>query len=350
MTTTSTCGVYAIRSVRDSILPRLSKRPGVGLLDNGSGFAKLTEIRESDSIHPQIMLSRRNYKKNYVPHIRATILTFCVFGMLLRNLLLMLQQITTATTSAVAVATASAAVSVVVDGSNLSTGSGPSKQDWILFLGVLALYLLEAVTCSTRRYLSNLYSPDEVRKCILNLIKEPPSVVWDAESFHYRSDSSRRGGHHFHHDHNDRDKEVTHRASKSLIYKSWKDTTDTRSAERQLHLNTITNSIPFVKITLTQLLLFANRDSFQEYSEQQRQFLASQRWRDSYMDHKTHVALKSFQPKILAVRGDYGDESCGGSLIPSFAKVRYFWLFTMLGLTVPYRRWFAKHCDVAEVT
>jgi len=131
---------------------------------------------------------------------------------------------------------------------------------------------------------------------------------------------------------------------------SWKDTTDTRSAERQLHLNTITNSIPFVKITLTQLLLFANRDSFQEYSEQQRQFLASQRWRDSYMDHKTHVALKSFQPKILAVRGDYGDESCGGSLIPSFAKVRYFWLFTMLGLTVPYRRWFAKHCDVAEVT
>lgn len=125
---------------------------------------------------------------------------------------------------------------------------------------------------------------------------------------------------------------------------SWKDTTDTKTADRSLHLDTITNSIPFVKITLTKLVLFANRESFKRYVEQQKLFLSSQRYYDSYMDYTSHLSIHTFQPKILAVRTVLGGRGTG------LARIWFFWLFTLLGWTVPYRIWFAKHCDVAEVT
>jgi hypothetical protein len=57
---------------------------------------------------------------------------------------------------------------------------------WVLGL----LYLGEAGRCSTRRYLSNMRSPQDVHEMIQSLVDTPPMVQWKLECYHYRTSSS----------------------------------------------------------------------------------------------------------------------------------------------------------------
>jgi hypothetical protein len=43
---------------------------------------------------------------------------------------------------------------------------------------------------------------------------------------------------------------------------------------------------------------------------------------------------------MLAVRTVIGDKGMIGN--------HFFWFFTLLGLTVPYRIWFSQHCDEVD--
>ena len=54
--------------------------------------------------------------------------------------------------------------------------------------------------------------------------------------------------------------------------------------------------------------------------------------------------VPGYKPKVLAVRQVDG--------IPSarLFRLRLFWFFTLIGMTVPYRLWFARHCDNLRVT
>jgi hypothetical protein len=55
-----------------------------------------------------------------------------------------------------------------------------------ILLTVIALYLIESYTCSTRRYLANaISSPTEVEEYIERLRQEPPVVTWKVRCFHY---------------------------------------------------------------------------------------------------------------------------------------------------------------------
>lgn len=56
------------------------------------------------------------------------------------------------------------------------------------------------------------------------------------------------------------------------------------------------------------------------------------------------ILVKGFKPKLLAVRTVIGAPKTG------IVKYHLFWLFTLLGLTVPYRKWFSSHCDDLCVT
>lgn len=51
--------------------------------------------------------------------------------------------------------------------------------------------------------------------------------------------------------------------------------------------------------------------------------------------------MKGYREKALAVRPTNG--------VQKLFDVRYFWLFTIMGLTVPYRIRFGKHCDELRV-
>ena len=58
--------------------------------------------------------------------------------------------------------------------------------------------------------------------------------------------------------------------------------------------------------------------------------------------HTLQIALRTvegFKPKLLAVR-----PVAGKSILKPF-RIQLFWIFTFLGLTVPYRIWFSRNCD-----
>jgi hypothetical protein len=54
------------------------------------------------------------------------------------------------------------------------------------------------------------------------------------------------------------------------------------------------------------------------------------------------TTVKGYREKVLAVRPKEG--------VQNLFDIRYFWLFTFMGLTVPYRIRFGKHCDEFRVT
>jgi hypothetical protein len=51
-----------------------------------------------------------------------------------------------------------------------------------------------------------------------------------------------------------------------------------------------------------------------------------------------------YRPKTLAVRSIQGVSSA------KLFRLHLFWVFTLSGLTVPYRIWFNRHCDFLRVT
>mmetsp|Transcript_47515 Transcript_47515/g.57546 ORF Transcript_47515/g.57546 Transcript_47515/m.57546 type:complete len:225 (-) Transcript_47515:769-1443(-) len=56
-----------------------------------------------------------------------------------------------------------------------------------IWLGVaVMLYLWEAATCSTRRYLSNAVTMTEMERAMERMRNAPPIVTWYLECFHYR--------------------------------------------------------------------------------------------------------------------------------------------------------------------
>lgn len=120
--------------------------------------------------------------------------------------------------------------------------------------------------------------------------------------------------------------------------------TDTYTLERSLYFGVGggSSSATFVKTTLSKLALFANEKSIENYRAQEESFKLLAACRDRYTDFSTHLHVDGFRHKILAVRTGLSD-------VP-MAQTLWFWFFSLLGMTVPYRIWFARHCDEVEIT
>jgi hypothetical protein len=62
----------------------------------------------------------------------------------------------------------------------------PNFENWFITT-LVALYLTEAYTCNTRRYLANaISSPDGVEEYIEYLRQQEPTVTWKVRCFHYK--------------------------------------------------------------------------------------------------------------------------------------------------------------------
>ena len=94
---------------------------------------------------------------------------------------------------------------------------GVSYRTW-LCLFVLS-YIVEASSCSTRRYLSNMLSPVELLDAVRDMCQSPPIVRWKLECYHYNHKGHHyytKGGQKYVGDESNR--VVTHRASRSFQY------------------------------------------------------------------------------------------------------------------------------------
>ena len=235
----------------------------------------------------------------------------------------------------------------------------PHFDNWFL-IATIAAYLLEASTCNTRRYLTNaISSPEGVEQYIESLRTENAVVTWKVRCFHYE----RRwlayilapqlifGNPDMDTDFSETNvapsglltkKVITHNAEANYTFHHCEDNTIAGVWKRA---ETSKSSLaPFTKIILTKLLVLPNTKARLDYFEQQAKFVTSQGQEDEYAEFSTNIQVNGFKPRMLAVRTMEG--------IPStkLFRLHLFWIFTCLGMSVPFRVWFARHCDVLRVT
>ena len=171
--------VDAIDSKSLALLPAVSKvqvqeQQRVALLEQG-GRCQVVYIPAGEPA----TLPKRPGRERRVKHVKASLLTVGLFAILIRNLFWV---------------------------------ASPRRNDWAGFVFLWILYLVEASTCSTRRYLSNIRTPSQVKDMIREFQEVAPRVRWNLECYHYeddyrRSTVSRRGLD------SSSSKRVTHRAS-----------------------------------------------------------------------------------------------------------------------------------------
>jgi len=239
------------------------------------------------------------------------------------------------------------------------------------FLFVIGLfYLIESYTCSTRKYLQNVSSPEDVESYLEAMKEQQPNVKWDIRCFHYekrkvfctlvmydlwkfifgklkrnkQEERGKIGG--------DEEfvplspsifskKVVTHQTSQFYKFNSWEDET-IGGIWKQSEATTSINS-DFTKISMYKLLLFANSKARADYFVQQSKFVSKEGRKDVYAELSTQVEVHGYKPKLLLLKRKHG-------ILRRIFSIQCYWMFTCLLLTVPFRVHFARHCDELHIT
>ncbi len=256
----------------------------------------------------------------------------------------------------------------------------PKIENPWLVLSCILLYLIESYNCSTRRFLSNpITSSVELDEYLDRLRQEPPVVTWKLKTFHYEyrkllllpqlfrsiargligsvsssqlRDFSREDPISTSLEHalsrNTRHtspksifarKVITNEASAVYQFASCKDDTMVGMWTRAQAADTVA---PLTKIALTKLLILADSRSREDFFQQQSDFVTKNGQGDEFVDFSTNIQVAGYRPRVLVVRPFHR--------FSRFFTIHFFWVFTVLGLTVPFRIWFKRHCDFVRVT
>lgn len=238
----------------------------------------------------------------------------------------------------------------------------------------LFLYVIEAYTCSTRKYLANaLSSSEDLENYIESLRKSKPNVIWKVRCFHYQGEED---------DEHDKQissgvnqnipkkkpltmpripkKVITHTATKVYEFDDWNDQTMVSVWKRASLISS--TAAPYSKISFSKLLVLGNAKARDDYLQQQKDFVRNEAYKDDYTEFFTDIQVDGFKPKMLAHRTH--DNPLYSSFLSKTAdhlkknknkifkqiKIYQFWMYTFLGLTVPFRTWLDHHCDTLCVT
>ncbi|KAL7484371.1 hypothetical protein ACHAW6_010004 [Cyclotella cf. meneghiniana] len=252
-----------------------------------------------------------------------------------------------------------------------------------LLATTLGLYLLESYGCSTRRYLSHaVNAPKELMEYLESLRSAEPVVKWKVRCFHYeerevwkwilnggggflrfllgfmgRSTSGGRV--------EERGiemdvtklgkknvppwmtkKVITHQAVGTYKYGSCEDYTLASLWKRAQSFSSDNHGAPFSKLALSKLLVLKDKTAREDYFAQQAAFVMLEGRKDVNAEFATTIEVPGFCPKLLAVRPVPRARNISASLF----RLHIYYLFTLLGLSLPYRIWFAKHCDEIRVS
>ena len=274
----------------------------------------------------------------------------------------------------------------------------PKIENKWLVSAFVALYFFESYHCSTRCFLANaVSSATELDSYIDRLKQELPVVTWKVQTFHYElcrllavprmirsflrkfknsrrlqkegsvtsgldsamdatsasespskplSDlelSPRRSNRHTSPVLLLTRKVVTNEVSVTYRYTSCVDKTTTGVWSRALVMDNDT-SAPFRKISLSKVLVLADKRSREDYFRQQSEFVTRYGREDEFAEFSTSIEVAGYRPRLWVSQND------GHSASHRFARLSVFWAFTCIGWTVPYRIWFKRHCDFLRVT
>lgn len=254
----------------------------------------------------------------------------------------------------------------------------PSYSPKFLITTIL-LYLIEAFSCSTRRYLSHaLNAPTEVEEYLERIRLAKPVVKWKVRCFHYedRLRGLKELGKKVEdvneklHDVLDSSspsaassssssksfadtpplwmakKVVTHEAVGTYKFDNCQDQTVASLWKRSQSFSSSAHGAPFSKLALSKLLVLKDRRAREDYFAQQAKFVTLEGRKDVYAEFATSIEVEGFRPKLLAVRPVRTVSHVSAALF----RQHIYILFTLLGLSLPYRIWFGKHCDEVKVT
>ena len=237
----------------------------------------------------------------------------------------------------------------------------------------ILLYLIEAFSCSTRRYLSHaMNAPSEVEDYLEKIRLATPVVKWKVRCFHYedRLRGLKELGKKFE-DVNEKlhnvidststsssktfgdtpplwmaKKVVTNEAVGTYKFDSCEDQTVASLWKRSQSSSSSSHDAPFSKLALNKLLVLKDKRAREDYFAQQAAFVTLEGRKDVYAEFATSIEVEGFRPKLLAVRPVRGASKISAVLF----RQHIYLLFTLLGLSLPYRIWFGKHCDEVKVT
>jgi len=239
-------------------------------------------------------------------------------------------------------------------------------------MSTILLYLIEAYSCSTRRYLSHaLNAPTEVEAYLERMRVAKPVVKWKVRCFHYEDrfrglkELGRKFDNMNERLHNALDssssskksfgdapplwmakKVVTHEAVGTYKFASCEDHTVASLWKRSQSFSSTPHGAPFSKLALSKLLVLKDKRAREDYFAQQAAFVTLEGRKDVHAEFATSIEVEGFRPKLLAVRPVRRASHVSAAL---FRQHIYF-LATLLGLSLPYRIWFGKHCDEVKVT
>lgn len=127
----------------------------------------------------------------------------------------------------------------------------------------------------------------------------------------------------------------------------WEDHTIASLWKRSQSFSSTSQETPFSKLSLSKLLLLKDRSTREDYFAQQAAFIILEGRKDTHAEFATTIEVDGFRPKLLAVR----PVGLGAHKVPAaLFRQHIYVLCTLLGLSLPFRIWFAKHCDEIKVT
>lgn len=264
------------------------------------------------------------------------------------------------------------------------------ENKWVVVTCIL-LYLLESYNCGTRRFLAHTISSSaELDEYLDRLRQEQPVVTWTVRAFHYeyrrifllpvvirsllnsllsRVSSTRNKlaataesagisslvdytlqhpgtgvstSRHTSPKSILTRKVVTNEACATYKYAICRDDTMVGVWARAFNSDN-DDGAPATKIALTKLLILANGRTREDFFQQQSNFMSQHGQGDEYAEFSTDIHVAGYRPRLLAVRSDRQ------KAVALLSQQLCFWIFTLAGLTVPYRIWFKRHCDFVRV-
>ena len=119
--------------------------------------------------------------------------------------------------------------------------------------------------------------------------------------------------------------------------------------------------VPFQKISLSKVLVLADTRSREDYFRQQSEFVTRYGREDEFAEFSTSIEVAGYRRQVLVANpvqnvgssntiGDQENSKTKIDLKRKLGRLSVFWVFTCLGLTVPYRVWFKRQCDFLRVT
>ena len=159
---------------------------------------------------------------------------------------------------------------------------------------VVLLYFLEAYTSSTRRYLDNMSTPQEVQDLLERLRSNPPTVKWTVRCYHYENRLlGARGDLKRIESSTSSKKVITHTATSEFNFGSWKDNTVTSVFARSQSFHDGKSMAPFTKLSLSKILVLSDVKAREDYFSQQANFVSLEGRRDDHAEFSTSINGKT---------------------------------------------------------